>query len=144
MKPISPASISAFKRNYNEDSAATCWNWMGRVDHAGRGKFGRRFGYSAPRFAYALAYGVDPAKNHVLHSCDNAKCVNPAHLSLGTHLQNMRHMRDRGRQSNQKLNLMQVRVIRHLGDLSCSYVAKLFGCGASNICNIRSGYSWKQ
>ena len=52
----------------------------------------------AHRLAYMLAVGpVDGWQ--VLHTCDNPKCCNPAHLELGTHAENMRQMRERGRAS---------------------------------------------
>lgn len=35
-----------------------------------------------------------------LHSCDNQQCVNPDHLSYGTHTQNMRDASSRGRTVN--------------------------------------------
>jgi hypothetical protein len=38
----------------------------------------------------------------VLHSCDNRKCINPDHLSLGTQQQNIRDCLAKGRQASQR------------------------------------------
>jgi hypothetical protein len=44
-----------------------------------------------------LVYGLPSPKQMALHSCDNPPCINPAHLSWGSHSQNMKQMYARGR-----------------------------------------------
>lgn len=62
---------------------------------------------AAHRLAYALANSLDvfTMGGSVLHSCDNPRCVNPEHLRLGTHTENMREMCTRRRnRKSQKLS----------------------------------------
>lgn len=54
----------------------------------------------AHRAAHLFGHGyLDPSLD-VLHSCDNPICCNPAHLRMGTHLENMADMVQRGRHRN--------------------------------------------
>jgi hypothetical protein len=52
--------------------------------------------WRANRFAFTLFYGHEP-KGILLHSCDNPRCVNPHHLSEGTHADNMADCIAKGR-----------------------------------------------
>lgn len=49
------------------------------------------------RVAYRLAYGPFPDGFSVLHSCDTPRCIEPAHLRLGTIADNNADMVRRGR-----------------------------------------------
>lgn len=75
-----------------------CWEWLGRRQN---NKYGSHTFYGrdwlAHRLAYQLLKGDVSPDLDVCHHCDNPICVNPDHLFLGTHLDNMRDMVRKGR-----------------------------------------------
>jgi hypothetical protein len=79
----------------------------------------------------------------VLHRCDNPPCINPDHLFLGTHADNMRDMvsKERGHNPNVKLNAIDVSRIRQLyatGRMQGS-LALEFGVTQSAISRVVNG-----
>lgn len=74
-----------------------CWIWKGPRGHKGYGQItyvkanGRTSTLRAHRVSYQIHKG-EPGEFFVCHSCDNPPCVNPDHLWLGTHNDNMQDM----------------------------------------------------
>lgn len=75
-----------------------CWLWTATCDSGGDGRIriaGRLD--AAHRVSWEFANGVSPGSAHVLHKCDTPSCVNPQHLRLGTHNENMADRGAKGR-----------------------------------------------
>ncbi len=96
--------IEKFRGNFwgyvKLDTEDRCWLWIGASSSHGYGNF--RAGekqFRAHRFSWLLNRGSIPEGQFVLHQCDNPKCVNPGHLFLGTHRDNMRDKVSKGRQA---------------------------------------------
>lgn len=71
-------------------SPDSCWEWEGTIHHSGYGHMQvDGVQKSAHIWAYIDANGPIPEGQMVLHSCDNRRCVNPNHLRLGSHQDNM-------------------------------------------------------
>src|SRR3990167_7794333 len=86
-----------------------CWNWTRATNTHGYGWVTwNKTQTHAHRVAWEITNGPIPKGKHVLHHCDNTKCVNPSHLYLGTHADNMRDRADRRRSNKQKLSIKDV------------------------------------
>lgn len=72
-----------------------CESGYGLVWHEGKNRL-------AHRVSFELHNSPIIGTQDVMHSCDNRKCINPAHLSLGTRLDNMHDMIAKGRDRHPK------------------------------------------
>ena len=108
----------------------------------------------AHRLAYALDNGLDvfAMGGVVMHSCDNTHCVNPKHLSLGTHADNHADKTAKGRQAYGESHGMVKLTEDQVAYVKANYVkrckinggramAKLFNVHESTISDIMCGYT---
>jgi hypothetical protein len=106
--------------------------------------------------SYSVFVGPIPDHLHVCHRCDVRNCVNPDHLFLGTHTENMRDMTKKGRlvlpyqdgEANPSAltNEADVRKIRELyatGEYSQLDLGKLFKLNRATIGCIVRRERWK-
>lgn len=81
--------------------SSSCVLWNKGLSHNGYGltSVGNKT-YRAHRLAYCRKHNLnhdDIRGKVVMHTCDVRNCVNPDHLVLGTHIDNMRDMKLKGR-----------------------------------------------
>lgn len=78
-----------------------CWLWKGGRNRYGYGSLTYdNTRWLAHRLAWVLTNGIAIEKGVVVrHKCDNPTCVNPAHLELGSRLDNLQDMVSRKRQN---------------------------------------------
>jgi len=129
-----------------------CWEWTAAKQGQGYGQFHiNRVASLAHKISYELCNGPIHKGMFVLHDCDNRPCVNPKHLFLGTHLDNVRDMIDKGRSlfgsknPFSKLDDLKVLAIIDLRKKGISMVriAEMFDVAYGTICDIVYGRSWK-
>lgn len=136
--------LARFEAKYIPEPNSGCWLWLGGV--AGHDQ--PRFWFEgedqyAARVAWLLYHGLIPDDLHVLHKCDVTLCVNPSHLFLGTHLDNMQDMAAKGRGNggpNPKLTAREVWEIKQLrGHITQRALGLAYGVSTSHVGNIQLG-----
>lgn len=150
LKPFRPTAY--FEARSRKDAATGCWNWALSRDSKGYGFFRDADRISlSHRGSWRAANGPIPEGLLVCHRCDTPSCVNPAHLFLGTHDDNMRDCVAKGRRPRgslrvgSKLTEADVRIIRLLVGLGVrrTLMAALYGVSQPTISVACSGRTWR-
>ena len=88
-------TLERIKAGCRTDNALGCWEWTGEGWRDGYPTAG---GEKMYRVAWSLSTKTHvPDGLSVCHSCHNRACVNPAHLTVGTHAANMFQTRYKNR-----------------------------------------------
>jgi hypothetical protein len=128
-----------------EKKESNCWEWTQYLSGSGyaalwvNGK--HRLG---SHISYEIHKGEIEKGLMVLHTCDNPICVNPDHLYLGNHQQNMDDMNSRGRGNKNRWHFrkysrekcMEIIRLKNLGKIykEISYLTDVGESACKYIC----------
>lgn len=126
-----------------------CWEWIGCKHERGYGYFYTPQEYSKRKMDYAHRVSLFLYKGErddtlcVMHSCDNTSCVNPDHLSYGTHCDNMVDMTSKGRNKpgTQKLTDLDYELAQFMREegVMVKDIAKYFNIDRGHASRISRG-----
>ncbi len=144
-----------------------CWPWNRSLTLSGYGRLkSQGYTWRAHRLSYELFKGPIPEGMLVMHACDNPECVNPSHLSVGTHADNnadkakkgravsgeKHHSRTNpecllrgekhGRTSLTREDVIEMRCLAREG-VADKALAELYGISASQAWRIVKGKFWQ-
>jgi len=137
------------------DPVTGCRNWTGATYTDGYGQVwveGR--GQKAHRVAYEAFVGSTNGL-HVCHHCDNTKCINPAHLFLGTDSDNVQDKCSKGRARGGVMCGVQhprhILTDQQVADIrttplvrgTITMLAQTFGVDKTTISRIVRGKTWR-
>ena len=153
--PVNKTLPERFWKKVKISSEDECWEWQGMTIRSGYGRIytGNYKKELAHRVAWQLTYGDIPDGEGyhgtcVLHTCDNRKCVNPKHLFIGSHADNIHDMCRKGRyhqenipfgegHANHKLTDEQIGEIRAMHGMSQRQLASMYGVIQQQISRIK-------
>jgi len=158
-RPYFKTTKEYFDGSYEVCPTSGCWNWnrsmysfgYGRIPIKINGKWAHR---PAHRIGYILLVGPIPEGMQANHKCDNRRCVNPAHIYIGTQKQNVRDCILRNRNSKGEkhpISLLSEDSVRFIRSnyiprhptFGFSALARKFGVNDETVRDAYIGKTWK-
>lgn len=153
---IGQESLYRFWEKVDKRGINGCWIWTASIKTDGYGQLtvDGRF-WRAHRLSWVLHNGPILYGLLVCHHCDTPACVNPAHLFLGTHKDNIRDSINKGRwgdrigenSSRSILTEKEVLEIRHKYEKGLitnkTKIAREYGVHPGTIHDILIRKNWK-
>jgi len=126
-----------FWRKVNVGTGNKCWEWDAGKTGWGYGSFRYRGKiFPSHRISWSLYFEEDiPCEKIILHTCDNPGCVNPNHLRVGTHKDNVKDRVAKGRSAVGERNgrskctesdIVLIREMYESGEYNKSQISRLF------------------
>lgn len=134
-----------FKRLTNLDKPEECWEYTGYYNAHRRTPYYSYQGRKVIpyRLVWELFKGEPiPEGKMILHKCDNRKCCNPRHMSVGDHQENIDDMKERERHGLPHHTVRAIRKVAESG-MPHSAIAKQYGTSRRNITAIVNHETYK-
>lgn len=123
------------------EKTGECWEWTAALNNKGYGVIGdgRKLVY-AHRLSWEMHTGKKPTAD-ILHSCDNPKCVRPAHLFAGSHAENMFDKQVKGRAAKKLTPELALEIFNAVGEHRD--IGRRYGIAHSTVGHIKRGNIWR-
>jgi len=147
--------LQRFSEKYKVNTKTGCWEWTAAISTQGYGRLGvDGKARAAHRVSWEIHHGEIPEWEGyhgacVCHKCDNRLCVNPEHLFLGSHQENISDRNQKGRDGQfegdlnprAKLTEVQAMVIKY-SNIPARKLMNKYGISKAQVSAIRTGRSW--
>lgn len=146
--------INRLLKHSQPEPNSGCWLWLRAIDQKNYGKMGitwggRQISTLAHRASFQAFRGQIPDGMEVCHRCDNTYCINPEHLFVGTHADNMQDAALKKRFSAcgakngfHRFSDEDIKAIRGSPMRVCD-LARIYKASTSSISQIRNRISWR-